>query len=376
MKGTLLGFTFNNVHSSSLGLVRTSSGNEFVENLLPELDNKILNKPGSDGGYYFGSNFTQRTINLDLAFDGLTEKDLRKIKQLFGAKTLGNLVLDETPYKMYKVRISSAPSISYFAYSTEYSGISDDFSIAHNHYLNPKNTDEGEAQLENKFQTAQNKVLRGTMQISFNCYDPFAINRIIEKSNGEKVKIKYANQLIDSEGNGLAIIPEWKINEVGDESSSNVNYAVYNYHEWKDSVNLKTSTVGSVEIDKFNNNGFYVYNPGDLSTPFNLTIQFIPGASSVEAIYISVPALDKHFNLAPFSLKGGDIGIRINGKLHLIEGFNAAGEITGSIYNKYITNGDFFEIEPEKMQELTFIQITCNNEQVNSMKIDYDYRYL
>lgn len=127
MKGTLLGFTFNNVHSSSLGLVRTSSGNEFVENLLPELDNKILNKPGSDGGYYFGSNFTQRTINLDLAFDGLTEKDLRKIKQLFGAKTLGNLVLDETPYKMYKVRISSAPSISYFAYSTEYSGMSDDF---------------------------------------------------------------------------------------------------------------------------------------------------------------------------------------------------------------------------------------------------------
>jgi hypothetical protein len=30
-----IGFTFNNTHSSSLGIVRTSDGSRFNENLLP-----------------------------------------------------------------------------------------------------------------------------------------------------------------------------------------------------------------------------------------------------------------------------------------------------------------------------------------------------
>jgi hypothetical protein len=32
-----VGFTFNGVHSSSLGIVRTSEGSRFNENLLPTI---------------------------------------------------------------------------------------------------------------------------------------------------------------------------------------------------------------------------------------------------------------------------------------------------------------------------------------------------
>jgi hypothetical protein len=34
-KGDYLGFTYNGVHSSDLGIVRTSNGSRFDENLLP-----------------------------------------------------------------------------------------------------------------------------------------------------------------------------------------------------------------------------------------------------------------------------------------------------------------------------------------------------
>jgi hypothetical protein len=34
-KGEFLGFTYGNIHSSDLGIVRVSNGSRFEENLLP-----------------------------------------------------------------------------------------------------------------------------------------------------------------------------------------------------------------------------------------------------------------------------------------------------------------------------------------------------
>jgi hypothetical protein len=36
-KGDYMGFTYNNIHSSTLGIVRTSNGSRFNENLLPTM---------------------------------------------------------------------------------------------------------------------------------------------------------------------------------------------------------------------------------------------------------------------------------------------------------------------------------------------------
>ena len=40
-----VGFTYNNVHSSSLGIVRTSDGSRFNENLLPTIQDKTVQVP-------------------------------------------------------------------------------------------------------------------------------------------------------------------------------------------------------------------------------------------------------------------------------------------------------------------------------------------
>jgi hypothetical protein len=73
-KGNFLGFTYNNLHSSTLGIVRTSDGSRFNENLLPTMQDKTVQVPGGDGTYYFGSYYTQRQFSVSFAFDGLTDE--------------------------------------------------------------------------------------------------------------------------------------------------------------------------------------------------------------------------------------------------------------------------------------------------------------
>jgi hypothetical protein len=57
-KGEYMGFSYNGVHSSDLGIVRVSKGSRFEENLLPTIQDKTVQVPGNDGTYYFGSYYT------------------------------------------------------------------------------------------------------------------------------------------------------------------------------------------------------------------------------------------------------------------------------------------------------------------------------
>ena len=41
-----IGFTFNGVHSDTLGIKRTSEGSRFNENLLPTIQEKTVQVPG------------------------------------------------------------------------------------------------------------------------------------------------------------------------------------------------------------------------------------------------------------------------------------------------------------------------------------------
>ena len=55
LKGDYIGFSYGTkadetpMHSSDLGIVRTSEGSRFNENLLPTIQDKIVQVPGGDG---------------------------------------------------------------------------------------------------------------------------------------------------------------------------------------------------------------------------------------------------------------------------------------------------------------------------------------
>ncbi len=69
IKGDYIGFTFGDVHSSELGLVRVSDGSRYNTDLLPPLDDKVAQVAGRDGEVLFGTTYKAKEIKVPVAFD-------------------------------------------------------------------------------------------------------------------------------------------------------------------------------------------------------------------------------------------------------------------------------------------------------------------
>lgn len=108
-----IGFTFNGVHSSELGIVRTSEGSRYNDYLLPAIQDKTNEVPGGDGAYFYGSYYTQKPLNISIAFDNMTEFQYQKMQRLFGDKKIHELIFDETPYKAYYAKVTGTATIKY-----------------------------------------------------------------------------------------------------------------------------------------------------------------------------------------------------------------------------------------------------------------------
>lgn len=377
MKGDFLGFTFDGIHSSELGIMRVSDGSRYSENLLPSFQDKTTQIPGNDGTYYHGSYYTQRQFNISIAFDDLSEEQLRRLKQIFGDKNIHSLIFDEVPYKVYKVKTTGAPNLKYvcfdnvndiFAGRDLKKGGKKDRDTLYNSYVKPP----------------LKRVYKGEGQLNFIAYTPYARSRF-----------KY--------------IDEYNNNNIKEWGPLDTNYAVdvnYNFYSWKDSVNLLNSTskkmIGDKKfiIDKVEDSGVFIYNPGDLETDFILKFRYSPDAALKDEGNFSedtevAPALaknesaafpkliignvlDKYIELNGFKLFKGDSGIQINTKLNLIEGIDMNGNITGTIYNKFIIGGDFFKIPVTK--SLTLLPFTSSSTEdgpsLSWYTKDIEYYYL
>lgn len=162
-----IGFTFNGVHSDTLGIKRTSEGSRFNENLLPTIQDKTVQVPGGDGMYHFGSYYTQRQFNISYAFDALTEEQLARIKALFGDKKIHELIFDEAPYKVYQAKVTGSASIKYIPFA------------------------EG----------ATDRIYKGEGSIQFTAYDPYAhsVKKFLDQyNNTNKDEWKAASGMLES----------------------------------------------------------------------------------------------------------------------------------------------------------------------------------
>lgn len=116
LKGDFIGFSFNGIHSSVLGIIRTSDGSRYNENLLPTFQDQTVQVPGGDGSYYFGTTYTNRQFSIPIAFDDLSEENFRKLRTTFDGKTMGKLIFDEAPYKYYMVKSTGTPQLKYICF--------------------------------------------------------------------------------------------------------------------------------------------------------------------------------------------------------------------------------------------------------------------
>lgn len=115
-KGYFLGFTFKNIHSSTLKIVRINTGDRAEMSLSPEFNDIITNIPGRDGYLYFNTNLQKNDFAINFAFDSITETEIKGLRDFFNPKEFGTLILDENPYKGYTVKVSSAPKLSYIVF--------------------------------------------------------------------------------------------------------------------------------------------------------------------------------------------------------------------------------------------------------------------
>ena len=283
LKGDFIGFTFDGIHSSELGIVRVSGGDRYEEALVPSLSLKTTNVPGGDGSYYFGTSYTQRNINLQIAFDSLTQQQFMRLISVFGTKKISTLIFDENPYKVYNVKISSEPKLNYICFDED-----------------------------NK------RVYKGEGTISLVSLSPYAYSRY-----------KYREDYT------LENIPEWKGNDTFD---------FINLDEWIDASGIRTKMYNGKEYDKYyiNTGEIRLWNGGQLSTNFNLYIPLTEGSNIIAGCTIVLG--NEKIVLKEIVKQKEDAKIRINTKTNLIEGVDKNNKITGSIYNKYIEKGGFFTI--------------------------------
>lgn len=292
LSGDFIGFTFNGVHSSDMGIIRTSNGSRFNENLLPASTDKTVQIPGGDGTYYFGSNYTQRQIPISIATDELTETQFRQLKQWLGDKQIHPLVFDEAPYKTYMVKTSSIPTLKFICFDNI---------------------------TKNNGEMTVNRVYKGEGSLQFIAYFPFA-----------RCTKKYLSEYTDS-----------------------------NKEEWASASGLLT-TQGDYDGTGANIN---LYNPGDVETDF-FAYYARTSLKRLTKIYINSNILNFDFSNNDNVI---DTYIRINSKANLIEGCDENFKPTGTLYNKFITSGDFFKI-PTGENQLLSVGANC-------VKIEYDYLY-
>ena len=339
--GDFLGFTFGDVHSSNLGITRVSGGDRYDEDLHPEIKDRTAEVPGLNGQYYFGSDFGEKTFDLEIAYDHLTEEQFRKLRQVFGTKEIKALIFPRDGVRR-TTRIEEEEVIDEETQEPvidEETGEPITQTVVYRdlEQVTPYETQEG-----------TERIYKGEGKISFVAYFPFA------KSTFE-------------------ILPT-PADEYYEGSES-----------WADfSGILSAKEYNQSQINTYNNktHQITIYNGGDLPVGFRLYIPAALLSNSISLKYkpdtINTTA---ELNLESFTLKEGEEGILIDTTSELIVGVSEVNDTSsgatyttsGNLYNGHITSGYLFHFEPNlNRSDRSILQIDNGSEDI---RIFYDYLY-
>lgn len=96
------GFTYNGIHSETLGVYYAPGASDCWE---PEADFETVSTEvqGRHGGYFYGTRVKSRTITLSCYYEDIDIEKREEIKRWLGRNTSGILEFDHRPYEYYKV---------------------------------------------------------------------------------------------------------------------------------------------------------------------------------------------------------------------------------------------------------------------------------
>lgn len=373
IKGDFIGFTFGGIHSSDLGIVRVSNGSRYTETLLPEFSNKTVNVPGADRTNYLGMEYTQRPFPLEIAFDSVTETQLRDMKRLFSSKKPLPLIFDESPYKTYYANAASPPSLSYICFDeSEWGGEKRVYK------------GEGKIDLVSFYPYAFCDPLNLVSVLTYSNYSNFIIPGINTEnfkrgfygyvggynrfSLSQYVSSTSDGTFINFGANATKVTYNYKTGTIswdGPKGNSNGDFIFYillpscnNFSDWWETTGLSEFNFHGIEQK-------VVSNPGDFETPFQ--IYGTPKANG------NIKLEDNILSWSGLTLKDGDEKVRFNGFNELIEGIDSDGNITNNIYNGYISGGNWYKIPKDfgttSRKNFVFTGFSCD-------KVQYKILYI
>lgn len=115
-----IGVSFKGKHLlREYNMYRVSKSNRYDMHLNANLKLQTASEKTFNGTYFFGGNRDPLSFVLDLAFDCLTVKQFKEVRQLFSPTSMGELIFDEHPYKVYDVKVNGTPKINYVLFENE-----------------------------------------------------------------------------------------------------------------------------------------------------------------------------------------------------------------------------------------------------------------
>lgn len=351
------GFSFNGVHSSTLGVVRVSDGNRFEQNLLPSLNDMSVEVPGGDGNYFYRTTYKKHDMTFNIAFDEMDENQFRFLRRFYLSKGLYQLILDENPYKIYTAKGKGLSNIKFVP-----------------------------------FEASNNRRYAGEATLSFEVYEGLSKSRFKFADDYTSANIAEWND----------VVGDYTVRQVDftDEDPTNTGKLIYTEEEDVNSKliteqkffefeNLQEWQEASGILERGNYDEFYVegargcfdlYNPGDISAPFNLRLYLLgsglipSGTATIVQNGQTVSTItwenfgqalrDSRTNIAD------DEFIEINTKERIVKGFDRNFNKTGRYYIEHF-DGDF---NPIPLGESKMIIETTNVVQLKPY-IYYDYLY-
>lgn len=338
-KGSYLGFTFGNRHSSDLGIFRTSNSGRYDINLIPQTKDEVFELQGLDGQYYGGSKYTKRDIPISFAFYGLTEEQLALLKNTLNDKKIHNLIFDEEPYKIWSAKLTGIATMKKLCFEDNeqrfYCGEGTLVFTAYYPYARSRFQyieDYTEINIpewteRNKYFSTDDKsgvIYPAILEYGYSIEDNTAFIQATE--NSFKEWLDEVDLLIDTE------------NYMQDINSFVTVFAesppYINLEEWKEASQIPSSS----EYGNYENGKYLLYNAGDIPMPFRL--------------YFPITATDKNFTIQcgdqRLELKGvksigEDLYIVIDSQNQIIQGCTSSLKRTKNLYNDKLS-GDFFNL--------------------------------
>lgn len=346
LKGSFIGFTYGGVHSSKLGIFRTTTSNRNSIELHSPTTDKLITIDGLNENYYFGSSYRKKDINISYAFYGLSEEQIKQLKQIFSSKQICSLILDEEPYKVWSVKVTGNAICKHLC-----------------------------------FEVDGQRIYHGEGTLVFTAFFPFARSRyeFLDDYTFENIRewidpngqlageaipdiiypaiLSYGEEITDSAGRIVAVeqdFQQWltemellmdsEIQSTSIESSIDFfadNGMYYNLEEW-----AEASCIPYKDGYGYQGDGQYnLYNAGDLPISFKLYLPQDKLNSSTTLV-----CGENTFTFSSLQLIEGDAYLLYDGTSCMLKGCNEMRKETGTIYNKYITSGNFFKLPTGEIQ--------------------------